>query len=163
MQMTERRAAVIALVESAFKEASSPARSRLVYPGSWETDILIRSLAAVNDQPNDVFIEAHSDSLAEFTPEGLRHVLPYYMRYGLEHRGSEWGITVEDSLLFHLSPLTPGDEYWQGRIAVFSPIQKRAICQYLRHIQEERGGTEVDREIFARAFAIWCPLHNTKM
>jgi YD repeat-containing protein len=80
MQMTDGVAALLALLEAAFKNAHRGVRDALVFQGSWETDMLVRSLAALNDVPNAAFIEAHADALEQ--PE------------------SDLGVTVGDNLLF---------------------------------------------------------------
>jgi hypothetical protein len=84
--MSDPRDVVTALsqrIAEAFETNPLPARKSLVYPGSWETGDLRRNLAKVQDIPTDQFLEWHADSLPVFTPEGLRHVLAYCMRYAL--------------------------------------------------------------------------------
>jgi hypothetical protein len=133
------------MVEFAFKAAPQLSRHMLVYEDTWETDLLKRSLAAVDDRPSNAFIEAHPDSLATFTPEGLRHVLPFYIRYALEQPDTEWGGDSWRQPFVSLSPETPDNEYWQKRLATFAPMQKKAICEYIRAPGEQEARSRVLR------------------
>lgn len=150
MLINDAVAALIALIAAAFPESPQVQREALVYQGSWETSNLMRNLAAVHDVPNDSFIEWHSDSLAVFRPEGLRHVLPQYMVYSLRHPRSD----VAERLIFHLSPDETESEYWQERLAAFSQTQKQAICKFLEHMEAELVGEYYDAH-FARARSVW--------
>ncbi|HEY7449364.1 MAG TPA: DUF6714 family protein [Vicinamibacterales bacterium] len=150
MLANEAVAALVALVTAAFADNPRLSRETLVYQGSWETSSLMRNLAAVDDVPNDSFIEWHSDSLGVFRPEGLRHVLPHYMIYSLRHPDSD----VTERLVFHLSPEQTRDEYWQERLAVFSSVQKRAICDYVRFMQVALAGQHYDEHLI-RALKVW--------
>jgi hypothetical protein len=150
MPGNDAAAALIALITAAFADGPQLNRSALVYRGSWETSSLMRNLTELKDIPNDAFIEWHSDSLPVFRPEGLRHVLPYYMIFSLRHPKSD----VTERLIFHLSPTETDDEYWRERLAVFTPPQKRAICEYVHFMQSELAGEHYD-EYLSRALAVW--------
>jgi hypothetical protein len=137
-------------IGEAFENGPRLARRSLVYAGSWETGDLLRNLAKVKDIPTDQFIEWHADSLPAFTPEGLRHVLPYYMLYSLRHPRSE----AAELLIFHLSPAEMDDEYWRPRLNVFSRAQKEVICEFLGLLEKELAGEHYESH-FARAFVVW--------
>ena len=141
---------VVAQIRGAFSDLPRVARKSLVYMGSWETEDLLRNLAKVQDTPTDQFVEWHADSLPVFTPEGLRHVLPYYMEYTLRHPRSE----AAERLIFHLAPAETGDDYWSRRLDVFSAEQKAAICALLKFLQRELVGEHYD-SYFARARVVW--------
>ena len=85
-----------------------------------------------------------------FRPEGLRHVLPFYMIYSLQHPESD----VTERLIFHLSPADIGDEYWQERLAVFTPAQKHAICEYIGFMRLEPTNKDYDEHL-TRALSVW--------
>lgn len=151
--MSDRRDVVTALTQKiaeAFEKTPPPARKSLVYVGSWETGNLLRNLAKVRDTPTDQFIEWHADSLPVFTPEGLRHVLPYYMQYSLRNLRSE----VAERLIFHLSPAETDDDYWRPRLKVFSTAEKEAICAFLGFLEKELEGEHYESH-FARALVVW--------
>src|SRR5918994_2028564 len=86
MQMSDTLVALVAMITSAFANVPTLPGESLVYEDTWETEDLIRDLAAVGDRPDDRFIEQHFSSLPAFTGEGLRHVLPQYLIYSLKHR-----------------------------------------------------------------------------
>jgi hypothetical protein len=142
--------AVIAQIRGAFSNTPLVARKTLVYKGSWETGDLLRNLAKVQDTPTDQFIEWHADSLPEFTPEGLRHVLPYYIEYALRHPRS----AAAEYLIFHLAPAETDDDYWSARLKVFSVEQKAAIRALLTFLENELAGEHYDSH-FARARVVW--------
>jgi hypothetical protein len=142
--------AVTAQIRGAFSNIPPVARKSLVYEGSSETDDLLRNLAKVHDTPTDQFVEWHADSLPVFTPEGLRHVLPYYMEYTLRHPRSE----AAERLIFHLAPAETGDDYWSTRLEVFSAEQRAAICALLTFLERELVGEHYDSH-FARARVVW--------
>jgi hypothetical protein len=142
--------AVVAEIRGAFLSIPHIARKSLVYQGSWETEDLLRNLAKVQDTPTDQFIEWHADSLPVFTPEGLRHVLPYYMEYTLRNPRSE----AAERLIFHLAPAETDDDYWSTRLKVFSAEQKAAICALLTFLERELVGEHYDSH-FARAHVVW--------
>jgi hypothetical protein len=148
--MSDVVAALTQRIAEAFKNGPQPARTALVYAGSWETGDLRRNLANVRDTPTDQFIEWHADSLPVFTPQGLRHVLPYYMRYSLRHPRSE----AAERLIFHLSPAETDDDYWRARLNVFSRPQKEVICAFLNFLEKELAGEHYESH-FARARVIW--------
>ena len=137
-------------IVDAFVQKPLPPRKVLVYRGSWETGDLLRNLTKVRDTPTDQFIEWHADSLPVFTPEGLRHVLPYYMRYSLRHPRSE----AAERLIFHLAPAEADDDYWRPRLAVFSQAERNAICAFLGFLEKELAGESYESH-FARARAVW--------
>src|SRR5687767_4142777 len=137
MQRDDAIAAVFAAIAAGFTDAPPPVgREAWVYRGSWESQDLVENLAKVNDIPNSKFIEWHAGSLPEFTPVGLLHVLPFYLRYSLENPESE----VTERVIFHLSPADMGDQYWRARLAVFTAAQKDAICEYVRFMQAALAG-----------------------
>jgi hypothetical protein len=142
--------ALIAVIKTAFPDASEVDREALVYEGSWETTTLKRDLTAVSDMPDDWFIESHAGSLPVFRPEGLRHVLPYYMAYSVRHTKSD----VTERLIFHLSPADARDEYWRERLSVFTSTHKRAIREYLRFMQSALAGEHYDVHL-SRAVNVW--------
>jgi hypothetical protein len=148
--MREAMTALAVLITAAFADNPPLECAALIYKNSWETRSLIRSLTAVNGIPDDAFIERHADSLPEFRPEGLRHVLPLYMHYSLRHPKSD----VTERLIFHLSPADIGDEYWRERLAIFTPAQKQAICEYVRFMKSELAGEYYD-EYLERAQLVW--------
>ena len=148
--LNEGGVAVAAQICRAFSDVACAARTSLVYEGSWETGDLLRNLSKVEDTPTDEFIEWHADSLAEFTPEGLRHVLPYYMLYSVRHPRSE----AAERLIFHLAPDETDDDYWTTRLDVFSAEQKAAICALLTFLERELVGEHYDSH-FARARVVW--------
>ena len=150
MLANEAVAALVALMTAAFADNPQLQRETLVYKGSWETSSLMRNLAAVKDVPNDSFIAWHSDSLPRFRPEGLRHVLPHYMIYSLHHPESD----VTERLIFHLSPADTSEEYWRERLAVFTPAQKHAICEYVRFMQSVPANKDYDEHL-ERALTVW--------
>jgi hypothetical protein len=143
-------AAVRAAIAAAFADTPRVPRAAMVYRGSWETQNLIHNLARVDDVPTSRFIEWHADSLPEFTPAGLRHVLPFYLTYSLENPQSD----VTEFVIFHLSPADTTDDYWQERVAVFSATQKHAICEYVRLMRTLLASDHYD-EYLARAAAVW--------
>lgn len=142
--------AVLAQIRGAFSNSPHVARRSLVYESSWETEDLLRNLAKVQDRPTDEFVEWHADSLPVFTPEGLRHVLPYYMEYTLRHPRSE----AAERLIFHLAPAETGDDYWNTRLNVYSAEQKAAICAFLTFLERELEGEHYDSH-FARGRVVW--------
>jgi hypothetical protein len=142
--------AVVAQILGAFSNIPHVARKSLVYEGSWETDDLLRNLANVKDIPTDQFIERHADSLAVFTPEGLRHVLPYYMRYALRQPRTE----AAERLIFHLAPAETDDDYWRPRLGAFSRTQRHAICKFVDFMEVELSGEHYESH-FARARVVW--------
>jgi hypothetical protein len=151
--MSQRDVEVIALSQSiaeAFAKRPAPSRESMVYAGSWETGDLIKNLAKVADIPTDQFIEWHADSLPVFTPEGLRHVVPYYMLYTLQHPRSE----AAERLIFHLSPTETEGDYWRPRLAVFSQGQKEAICTFVRFLEKDLQGEHYASH-FSRARVVW--------
>jgi hypothetical protein len=151
--MSERDDHVIEIdrtIGDTFQQSPPLSRKALVYPGSWETGDLLRNLTKVRDTPTDQFIEWHADSLPEFTPEGLKHVLPYYMRYSLRHPRSE----AAERLIFHLAPAETDDEYWRPRLAVFSHVQRNAVCAFLGFLEKELAGEHYESH-FARARLVW--------
>ena len=158
--MSHRDVEVIALsqrIAEAFAKRPAPSRESMVYAGSWETADLIGNLAKVEDIPTDKFIEWHADSLPVFTPEGLRHVVPYYMQYTLQHPRSE----AAERLIFHLSPTETEDDYWRPRLAVFSQAQKEAICAFFRFLEQDLQGDHYESH-FSRARVVWgCSLGLT--
>lgn len=123
---------VVAAIEAAFPDPRPEVREAVVYPGSWETMDLIDNLAKVEDAPTPRFIEWHASSLAEFTPFGFRHVLPFYLRYSLDKPQSD----VTERIIFHLAPDDAESPYWKERVAAFSTLQKQAVCQYVRCMEE---------------------------
>jgi hypothetical protein len=122
----------------------------MVFAGTWETEDLVRHLDAVDSVPDRTFLEQHFDSLAAFTPEGFRYVLPYYLRYSLDNPTSE----ITERIVFHLSPSDPETDYWQSRLNAFSSAQKDAVCQYLRHMQSALGEEGYDEDL-TRALSTW--------
>jgi hypothetical protein len=151
--MSDRPDVVTALsqrIAEAFESNPLPTRKSLVYAGSWETGDLLRNLANVKDIPTDQFIERHADSLTVFTPEGLRHVLPYYMRYALRRLRSE----AAERLIFHLAPAETDDDYWRPRLAAFSRTQRDAICAFVDFMETELSGEHYESH-FARARVVW--------
>lgn len=128
----------------------APSRNSMVYAGSWETDDLLGNLAKVDDIPTDQFIEWHAASLPGFTPEGIRHVLPYYMQYTLRHLRSE----AAERLIFHLSPTETEGDYWRPRLAVFSQAQREAICAFFRFLEMALQGDRYESH-FSRARVVW--------
>ena len=141
---------LIAQLVAAFADNPRLPRGSMVYRESWETESLLRNLTRVNDTPTDSFIEWHADSLPDFTPEGLRHVLPYYLRYALLHPES----TAAEFVIYHLSPENVDDVYWRNRSMAFSSAQKQAICSCLKHLQVQLADRFYD-EHFARALVVW--------
>jgi hypothetical protein len=79
--------AVVTVISTAFANGPTLLRESLVNEDTWETDDLIRDLAAVGERPDERFIEQHSSSLPAFTAEGLRHVLPQYLICGTGWEG----------------------------------------------------------------------------
>jgi hypothetical protein len=141
---------LIARIKMAFPDRPDVDREALVYEGSWETTSVLRDLGAVDDIPNDRFIESHAGSLPVFRPEGLRHVLPYYLIYSARHTRSD----VTERVIFHLAPADTRDEYWRERLSVFTPAHKRAICEYLRFMQSALAGQHYDEHL-SRALIVW--------
>jgi hypothetical protein len=123
-------------IRKAFEGNARLARQAFVYPDTWETEDLLRSLAKVGDVPNDRFVEWHFSSLPVFTAEGFREVLPQYMTYSLRHPRSD----VTEYLIFHLSPAETNDHYWSGRLAVFSTAQRQVICAFVKHLEPLDAG-----------------------
>jgi hypothetical protein len=150
MQVNEAVAALLTALAAAFADAPQVPREGMVYRGSWETQDLIESLAKVGEEPTFRFIEWHAGSPAEFTPAGLRHVLPFYLRCSLANPQSD----VTERVILHLSPTDTSEEYWRERLSVFTPAQKHAICEYIRFMQKELAGEHYD-EYLARALAVW--------
>jgi hypothetical protein len=150
MQVNEAVAAVITAIAAAFADVPQVPREAMVYRGSWETQDLVENLAKVGDEPTSRFIEWHAGSLTEFTPAGLRHVLPFYLRFSLANPQSD----VTERVIFHLSPADTSEEYWRERLAIFTPAQKHAICEYIRFMRKELAGEHYD-EHFARALMVW--------
>jgi hypothetical protein len=151
--MSNRRDVVTTLsqrIAEAFAMSPAPPRKSPVYAGSWETGDLIGNLAKVQDIPTDQFIEWHADSLPVFTPEGLRHVVPYYMQYALQHPRPQ----AAERLILHLAPAETDDGYWRPRLSVISPAQKEAICAFLGFLEKELEGEHHDSD-FARARVVW--------
>jgi hypothetical protein len=148
--LNEAGVAVAAEIRRAFADIPRVARKSLVYEGSWETDDLLRNLAKVLDIPTDQFIEWHADSLPVFTPEGLRHVLPYYMLYSLRQPRSE----AAERLIFHLAPAETDDDYWRPRLAAFSRTQRHAICAFVNFMALEPSGEHYQSH-FARSRVVW--------
>ena len=70
--MSNAAVAVVAAITSAFANGPTLPRESVICSDTWETDDLIRDLAAVGDLPDDAFIAQHFSSLPAFTPEGLR-------------------------------------------------------------------------------------------
>ena len=147
---SDEAVALAATIAAAFGNGPVLPRRAFVYEGTWETRTLIRHLAAVHDRPDDRFIEQHYHSLSAFTAQGLRHVLPAYLIYSLKHPASD----ATERVIFHLSPADTTEEYWRERLAVFTPAQKRAICEYVRFMQSELAGEHYD-EYLTRALAVW--------
>jgi hypothetical protein len=150
MQMSDAAMALIATINTAFANGPAVPREALVVPGSWETRDLLRALADRGDAVDDAFIEYHFDSLAAFTPAGLRHVLPAYMKYSLEHPEAE----ATERIIFHLAPDNAESEYWTPRLAAFSPDQKRAVCAYLGYLETALRDEHYDNYL-ARARTVW--------
>jgi hypothetical protein len=150
MQMSDAAIALVTLITAAFGNSPRLPRKELVARGTWEARDLVRALAAVNDSPDRAFIERHFDSLPAFTPAGLRHVLPQYLIYSLEHPRSE----ATERIIFHLSPDDTESSYWRERLEAFSPAQKQAICEYIRFMQSELVGEYYD-EYLTRALTVW--------
>jgi hypothetical protein len=151
--MSDRANVMTALsqrIAEAFESNPLPTRKSLVYAGSWETGTLLRNLADVKDIPTDQFIEWHADSLPVFTPEGLRHVLPYYMRYALRQPRSE----AAERVIFHVAPAETGDDYWRQRLAAFSRTQRDAICAFVDFMETELADEHYESH-FARARVVW--------
>jgi hypothetical protein len=88
--------------------------------------------------------------LPDFTPAGLRHVLPHYLLYSLEHPRSD----ATERIIFHLSPDDATDSYWSERLDAFSPAQKQAVCDYIRFMQAALAGEHYE-EYLARALEVW--------
>ncbi len=150
MQLTDAAIAVVAMITAAFANGPTLPRERLVVPGTWETDDLISALAAVGDSPDRSFVERHFDSLPAFTPAGLRHVLPRYLTYSLEHPRSE----ATERIIFHLSPDDTASPYWRERLDGFLPAEKQAICEWIRFMQTELAADHYE-EYLARAETVW--------
>jgi hypothetical protein len=148
--MSEAAVTLVATIAAAFASLGTLSREEMVYRNSWETKDLFESLAAVQDNPDSGFIESHFDSLPTFTPAGFRHVLPYYLRYSIQHPGSE----VTGRLLIHLSPDDPDNTFWRERLRAFSSAQKNAICDYLKYMVSELRDPS-DQEILARGQVVW--------
>jgi hypothetical protein len=150
MQMSDAAIALAAVITAAFGDGPTLPRQKLVARGTWETRDLVRSLKAVNDAPDRAFIERYFHSLPAFTAAGLRHVLPRYLIYSLEHPQSD----ATERIIFHLSPDDTESTYWRERLEVFSPAQKQAICEYILFMQSELAGEHYD-EYLTRALTIW--------
>jgi len=150
MQMNEAVVALIATISTAFANGPTPPLVMLVYPDTWETRDLIQDLTPTNGTPDRAFIERHLDSLAAFTPEGLRHVLPHYLLYSLENPDSE----ATERVIIHLSPEEFDTPYWRERLHAFSPVQRRAVCKYLQHMRTELADQRFDTD-FLRGLSIW--------
>src|SRR5918993_474992 len=112
MQMSDTLVALVAMITSAFANVPTLPGESLVYEDTWETEDLIRDLAAVGDRPDDRFIEQHFSSLPTFTGEGLRHVLPQYLIYSLKHPDSD----ATERVIFQLVPDDTDSPYWRGRL-----------------------------------------------
>ena len=122
----------------------------MVYDGTWESGDLIDALAAVNDKPDESFIEDHFSSLPVFTAEGFRHVLPMYLIYSLQHPQSD----ATQRIIFELSPPDPESVNWRKRVDVFSPAQKEAICAYLRYMRTDPAADLYEADL-SRALKVW--------
>jgi hypothetical protein len=72
------------------------------------------------------------------------------MLYSLRNPNSN----VTERLIFHLSPVDIDDVYWRERLAIFAPVQKQAVCAYLRFIQSELVDEGYDEHL-ARAQTVW--------
>jgi hypothetical protein len=150
MQMSDAAIALVSAIAAAFGNGPTLPREGLVVGGTWETRDLVRALAGGDDILDRAFIERHFDSLAAFTPAGLRHVLPRYLIYSLEHPRSE----ATERIIFHLSPDDAESSYWRERLEAFSPPEKQAICAYIRFMQSELVGEHYD-EYLTRALTVW--------
>jgi hypothetical protein len=150
VQMSDSAMAVATVIMTAFATAPTLPRASLVYQDNWETDDLIRDLAAVSDRPDERFIEQHSSSLPAFTAEGLQWVLPQYLVYSLKHPQAD----ATERIIFHLTPDDRESAYWRRRLEIFSPTQKSAICKYLEYMRGELARQRYD-VYFARALSVW--------
>ena len=150
MQMSDTLVALVAMITSAFANVPTLPGESLVYEDTWETEDLIRDLAAVGDRPDDRFIEQHFSSLPTFTGEGLRHVLPQYLIYSLKHPDSD----ATERVIFQLVPDDTDSPYWRGRLEIFSHAQKSAICEYLRHMQVQLAGQHFEVYL-QRGLSVW--------
>jgi hypothetical protein len=150
MLISDAAIALVAAITAAFANGPTPPRDTLVAEGTWETRDLIHALAAVNDVPDDAFIERHRDSLPAFTPTGLRQVLPHYLIYSVKHPQSE----ATERIIFHLSPNDTASSYWLERLEAFSAAQKHAICEYVLYMKSELAGEHYNEDL-VRALTIW--------
>lgn len=148
--MSDTAIVVATAITTAFADGQTLPRESLVYRDTWETEDLIRDLAAVGDRPDERFIEQHFDSLPAFTAEGLQHVLPHYLIYSLKRPQSE----ATQRVILHLSPVDTESPFWRERLEIFSPTQKSAICEYIQHLQVQLAGEHYDAD-FARALSVW--------
>lgn len=99
----------------------------------------------------DAAIEGGADSLAHFDAKGLRYYLPAYMRWTIRH-GADSRSVSSDFVIYTLARSVGSGEYFEERIAGFTPAQCRAICRFLHYIVAS-GEPDFERDVARKALA----------
>lgn len=105
----------------------------------------------------------HAESLAAFTPEGLRYYLPAFMLAALEEGDeADW---IRDALILILSG-EPDGERMEGRFSRFVKMlegpEVSAVCAFLEYLERDdidlREGSSGER--MRRLIAYWSALRS---
>jgi hypothetical protein len=103
--------------------------------------------------PKEV-VQEHYDSLPLLSPEALRHYLPAYLIFALDHPGSD----VTEFTIYQLTPLSSDDadttEYHHARLNGFSLEQRLAIHAFFAEVTKQKFRLPMEEEL-ARAAERW--------
>lgn len=140
------------LIVDSFADAEVPPVDQIAEAKAWDSKDVSSTFEKylATEPPVDV-VEYNCDSLPTFRPVALRYFIRYFLLRAIEAPDSQ----TAEYLVHFLANADSSRSFWVDRLQMFNPIQKQAVCEFLKAMKADENFEVIADEV-AHAMNVWC-------